>query len=372
MSREAPVPDGGSPVPEPGSAPSDVAYPEAPATESSRRRRLLAITGRLLLWALVVFLLWNGVRVLRRIDWAAVGAALGKLAWWQVLVLVLVMVVRTALRSAPLALFVERLGLRRAVGNDLVGDLVATVTPAPADIVARGALFRSWGIDAGRGIAGLVLGSVLYYVVRLAAPVAGALLMFWTVGEKVAVGTAAVVSGLVSALLVAGLVLGARSPQSAESLGRLVGRAARRFRPSGPGPDELSAKAVEFYENVAGRWRKHWFGALGSLTLMVLVEAVLLVIILRFVGVTPPEAPAFVVIAAFLSVYMLMATPMQGLGVFDAAVIALIVDRSSASAAELVAGLIIWRVCVQLTPLVAAIAPLLTWRSSRSQDAGEP
>lgn len=340
-----------------------------PEPDTSRRRRLLGIAGRVLLWALVVVLLWNGVRVLRRIDWSAVGAALGQLAWWQVLALAAVLAIRTVFRSAPLALFVQGLGLRRAIGNDLVGDLVATVTPAPADVVARGALFRSWGIEPSRGIAGLVLNSVLYYVVRLAAPIAGAIVMFWTIGETIALGTAALLSGAASALLVVGLVIGARSPQSAAALGRLLGRTARRFRPSGPGPEEMSAKAVEFYECIAGRWRRHWATALGSLALQVLVESVLLVLALRFVGVSPPEAPTFIVVAAFLSVYMLMATPMQGLGVFDAAVVTLIVDRTTASPAQLVAGLIIWRVCVQLVPLGAALGPLLTWRRSRTLSA---
>ncbi|MGO1315751.1 MAG: lysylphosphatidylglycerol synthase domain-containing protein [Cellulomonadaceae bacterium] len=360
-----------APEPEPGAGRAEEggARRETGSAASARRRRLLGILGRVLLWALVVVLLWNGLRVLRRIDWSAVGAALGQLAWWQVLALAAVLAVRTAFRSAPLALFVQGLGLRRAIGNDLVGDLVATVTPAPADVVARGALFRSWGIDPGRGIAGLVLNSVLYYVVRLAAPIAGAVVMLWTIGETIALGTAALLSGIASALLVAGLVVGAHSPRSAAGLGRFLGRTVHRFRPSGPGPDEVAAKALEFYDNVAGRWRKHWASALGSLALQVLVESVLLVLALRFVGVTPPEAPTFVVIAAFLSVYMLMATPMQGLGVFDAAVVALIVDRTTASAAQLVAGLIIWRVCVQLVPLVAALAPLLTWRRRRTLSA---
>lgn len=323
---------------------------------------------RLLVWAAVAALAWYLVRALRRVDWAAVGDAVSHLAWWQVLVLLLLVVARAALSSTPLALFTEGLGLRRAVGNDLVGNLAATVTPAPADIVARAAMFRAWGVDVGQGMAGLVLNSILYYVVRLAAPVVGAVLLLWTVGDEGAVGWAAAVSGLASAAIVAVLVVGSRSAASAGAVGRLLGRAAQRVRRSLPGPEQMEQTVVEFHGRVAARWLRFWPPALLSLAGMVLLESMILVLALRFVGVPPSQAPTLVVVACFLSVYLLMATPFLGLGVLDAAVVALVAERSSADASELVAGLVVWRVCVQLVPLAAGVAPLLSVRRSRPTD----
>jgi uncharacterized membrane protein YbhN (UPF0104 family) len=81
--------------------------------------------------------------------------------------------------------------------------------------------------------------------------------------------------------------------------------------------------------------------------------------------VSPAQAPLLVVVAAFLSVYLLTATPFLGIGVLDAALIALIADRAPASSASLVAGVIIWRVCVQLVPLVAGLVPLVALRGAR-------
>lgn len=327
-------------------------------------RRARALVLRLIVWALVVALVWYLARVLRRIDWSQVRDALGHLSWWQVLTLLALVVLRAALSSAPLAFFVKDLGLPRAIGNDLVGNLAATVTPAPADIVARAALFRSWGVDVGQGMAGLVLNSILYYVVRLAAPVAGAILMLWTVGDEDAVGWAAVVSGLVSAAIVTVLVIGSRSSASAGAVGRFLGRWAVTVRRSLPGPDRMEELVVDFHARIADRWLRFWPHALTSLSALVLVEAGILVLAIRFVGVPPSQAPLLVVVASFLSVYLLMATPFLGLGVLDAAVVALIADRAGASASELVAGVIIWRVCVQLVPLLAGVAPLLTARAS--------
>jgi hypothetical protein len=329
------------------------------------------VAVRVLLWSALVALLWYFVGVLRRVDWGSVGAALALLSWWQVVVLLGLVAVRQMLSSAPLGLFTAGLGLRRAVANDLVGVLVATVTPAPADIVARAAMFRAWKVDVGRGLAGLVLNSVLFYAVRLGAPVVGAVLMLWTVGDETAVGWTAAVSGLVSVLIVVGLAIVFRGSSSAAALGRWGGRLAQRVRSGWPGPAELERRLVEFHGNVADRWERFWAWASGSLALMVLVEAGILVAALRFVGVPPAEAPTFVVVAAYLSVYLLTATPFLGLGVLDAALVALIADRSPAAPSALVAGVIIWRVCFQLVPLIAGLVPLVVLRGSRPA-AGAP
>lgn len=328
------------------------------------RRRIRAAVFQLLGWAAVVALVWFFVGVLRGVDWFAVGASMRRLAWWQAVTLLLLVALRATLGSAPLAFFTVGLGLPKAIANDLVGNLAATVTPAPADIVARAALFRAWGVDVGQGMAGLVLNSVLFYVVRLAAPVAGAVLMLWTVGDGGGLSWPAALSGLASATIFTILVIGSRSSASAAAVGRILGSVAHRVKKSLPGPETMAEKVVEFHGRIAERWLKYWPHALLSLTAMVLVESTILVFAIRFVGVSPSQAPTFVIVAAFLSVYLLMATPFLGLGVLDAAVVTIIADRTPADASELVAGLIIWRVCVQLVPLLAGAATLLSVRSS--------
>ncbi|MCV2396316.1 flippase-like domain-containing protein [Actinotalea sp. M2MS4P-6] len=339
-------------------------------TARSRRRLILAAILRAVLWAALAGIVWYVVRVLRNVDWPAVGHALGQLSWWQVLVLLALVAVRQLFSSTPLALFTEGLGIRRAVANDLVGVLVATVTPAPADIVARAALFRAWGIDVARGLAGLVLNSVLFYAVRLTVPVVGAVLMLWTVGDETAVGWTAVVSGLAATVIVVALVVLFRGSSSAAALGRLLGRVGQRIRPSLPGPEAMEQRLVDFHGNVAGRWERYWGWASGSLAMMVVTESLILVAALRFLGVPPSEAPLLVIVASFMSMYLLMATPFLGLGILDAAVVALIADRSTADPAALVAGMIVWRVCIQLVPLIAGLVPLVELR--RVRGAVEP
>ena len=59
----------------------------------------------------------------------------------------------------------------------------------------------------------------------------------------------------------------------------------------------------------------------------------------------------------------------MALGVLDAGLVALISDNASADASSLVAGVIVWRVCVQLVPLVAGLFPLASLR--RGERAGD-
>ena len=61
----------------------------------------------MLLVAIVVVCSWLASTFLGAIDWASVGEALSRLAAWQVVVLVLVLLLRQTLNAYPLALFIE-------------------------------------------------------------------------------------------------------------------------------------------------------------------------------------------------------------------------------------------------------------------------
>lgn len=355
---------------EPTVTPADDPAGAAPAAGAAdllpaERPRWRGIAVMVLKYALIATLVWYASRVLRRVEWGDVGDALGKLVWWQAVVLGLVLSGRLLLTSLPLALFVEKLGTLRAIANDLVGTLVATVTPAPADIVARAALFRSWGIDVSRGISGLVLNSVLYYVVRLSAPVAGAVMLARWVDDEPVVMTTAIISGALGLAIMVALIIGSRSSAAAGSLGALGGRVAQKIRSSWPGPEQMRERILTLHGAVSDRWLRFWPHASAALVGMVAVESFILVLAMRFVGVGADQVPTIVIVASFLSVYLLMATPFLGLGVLDAALVALILDRSDADPALLVAGAIIWRVCVQVVPLLAGTIPVAMWRPAR-------
>ena len=86
------------------------------------------------------------VRLIGRIDWAAVYDALRHLTWWQPFVLLAVVVVRQVLNALPLALYIPRVSALRATVNDLGAILMSAVAPPPSDLALRVGMFNSWGV----------------------------------------------------------------------------------------------------------------------------------------------------------------------------------------------------------------------------------
>ncbi len=113
------------------------------------------------------------VQLVGRIDWGAVWDALSRLAWWQLGVLLVVLMVRQTLNAVPLAFFIRGLSVFRAVVNDLAAHLLAVVAPPPGDMVLRVGMFTSWGIPASRAIAGTMMNVLAFYLMRFSVPIIG-------------------------------------------------------------------------------------------------------------------------------------------------------------------------------------------------------
>jgi hypothetical protein len=327
---------------------------------------------RLLLWGVVAALVALLVRLLAGITWSDVGEAIAKLAWWQITMLLLVVGVRAVLTAFPLRLLVPELGLARALINDLSANLVATVSPAPSDLVLRIAMFRGWGIEPSRGVTGLVLQSLLFYVARLWAPVVGFLLLLVAVESADPVyGWAALTSGLLALGLIVGLWFASRSERSARALAGLGARIVRRLRPSTSDVADWPDRAAAFQSEAGGLLRRRAPVIGLDYAVLLMVEALLLLLALRFVGVDSSTAGAVLIVAAFLCVYPLTGLPLLGLGVLDAALIALIASGSGADPDELVAGVIVWRVAFQLVPLALGALTLTQWRRGHPGDEAQ-
>jgi uncharacterized membrane protein YbhN (UPF0104 family) len=337
---------------------------------STRRKRFVRTA---FLWVVVAVLAYLALRVLGRIDWADVGAALRQLSGWQIAALVVVVAVRQLLLAVPLALYVPGLGIARAAINDLSANLVATVAPAPSDIVLRLAMFKAWAIDQTRALTGLILQSLSFYVARLAAPVLGFGLLVRAVDEPDPLyATAALTSGLIAVALVVAVAIASRTPGTAAWLGGAGASIVRRIRPRTKGLAEWPARVVEFQRNGAHiLGRRSPVVALDYLAVLI-VEGVLMVLALRFVGASPAQASAVLIIAAFWCAYPLTGLPLLGLGVLDVAVIALLEETTTTDTDVLVAGLIVWRVCFQLVPLAVGALTLALWRRSLRRAEGAP
>ncbi|SKB04008.1 lysylphosphatidylglycerol synthase domain-containing protein [Aeromicrobium choanae] len=323
------------------------------------RRRWVRLGLIVVLLAVIVVVIRG---LLGDIDWEQVRTAIAKLAPWQFAVLVGGLLVRQFLNALPLALFIPGCPPVRAMQNDQAAILMTTVAPPPSDVVLRLAMFGSWGIPASAGLAGTVMNTVTFYVVRFGAPLLGIALMLalgtFHLGEFVP----AVVSGSVSAALLAVVWLAFRGEAFTVGFARRLARFVGRMR-SGVDPAAWAAWAADFRGRVVDRVPWALPRSVLALVAMVVVDAALIVASLRFVGVTASEVPAIEVLVAFLVAYPLTLFPFSGLGILDAVVVAtLLAIEAGANEAELVAGFVIWRTITIAGPLVLGLLSVGLWK----------
>ncbi|CAN7249866.1 lysylphosphatidylglycerol synthase domain-containing protein [Terrabacter sp. LjRoot27] len=305
---------------------------------------------------------------MRRVNWPAVWDAVTGLAPLQILALLVVVALRQCLNAGPLAVFVPSLGLRRAVSNDLSANLVATVAPPPGDVVLRIAMLRSWGIPPAEGIAGISLNTLTYYVARFGAPVLGLGLAAVAGQAEPAYVWTALSSGAVSLVVVVGLVIASRGERSAARAAGWVGGRLRRIT-SQVDPVAWSERAAAFVRQAGDVLRRGWGRAMTCQVGLVLSEALLLVLSLRFAGVPAVVAPTVTIVVALLISYPLTALPFGGVGVLDAAVIAMLGLEQGLFEAEAVAGLVVFRVCWMLVPLALGAVTVTRWRRGHVAEA---
>jgi putative heme transporter len=163
-------------------------------------------------------------------------------------------------------------------------------------------------------------------------------------------------------LIVTGLVIVTRGEPAAAAVGRLVGRAEHRVAPARVDPHRWSAAAVEFQAHSGEQLRRAsgWVGL--DLVGLLFVEGILLVLCLRFVGVSAAQVPAAAALTILLVSYPLTALPFAGLGVLDTAITVVLAEDEHVDSSAVVAALVIWRVCLLLVPLLFGGVCLLLWR----------
>ena len=331
------------------------------------RTRLLLLAAALVITVVVV-------RIVGRVDWDEVWRSLRHLEWWQAPVLAVVLLVRQVLNAWPLALYIPGVSVVRATQNDQVAILMSTVAPPPSDLALRLSMFSSWGVPVSKGLAGTVMNTLTFYVVRFGAPAVGFALLLAT-GGTVGLRWADLLSVAVAAAILIGVLLVVRSEGLAERVGRTAAGLAGRVR-KGVDPQAWARACVQFRHDIAERFRRGFPRALLVLSGMLAVDLALLVLCLRFVGVSASEVTVVEIAIAYLFAYPFTLFPFQGIGVVDALILAALVDAAGLDVeAAAVAGLVVWRVFTLGGPLLLGALSLAAWRRSaaaRTQSVDGP
>ncbi len=103
---------------------------------------------------------------------------------------------------------------------------------------------------------------------------------------------------------------------------------------------------------------------------LVFADATVLLLSLRFVGVSAADFPAIELYAAFLCVYPLTLFPFMGLGIVDAVLLATIVEVGGIETEPAaVAALIVWRAFTLAGPIILGALSMAIWRRGLAQES---
>jgi uncharacterized membrane protein YbhN (UPF0104 family) len=129
-------------------------------------------------------------------------------------------------------------------------------------------------------------------------------------------------------------------------------------------PEAWRRSCVDFRDQIASRFRHGFPRSLLGLLGMLAADLAVLVLCLRFVGVSAAEVSLVVVAIAYLFAYPLTLFPFSGIGIVDALVLAALVEEGGLEIeAASVAALIVWRVFTVGGPILMGVGAVALWRN---------
>jgi uncharacterized protein (TIRG00374 family) len=325
--------------------------------------------------AVVTLVLW--LLFTRLVSWNDVVEAVADLTAEDWGLLATVTVVRLAVEPLLLMAATPKLSWPRALPGFLAPAATASVIPGPSDLAVRYAMFRSWGYSGAQTSASVMLVFLYGTFAKVALPVvaAGLLLAFGRSNTELA--TVAVIAAgiLLGGVVVIALLI--RSEQTARRIGHAVGtaaqRVAERFRVTTPErlAHDLAERAAHFRNRTGDvvRTRTH-LAALAAAAGQAALFLLLLVSV-RAVGIRSEQLDWIAVFAAFALVQILTSVPItpSGLGVAEAAYVALLTAESSTDlAAQVAAAAIIYRLLSWVIIIPLGGIAWVWWASTRRSE----
>lgn len=333
---------------------------EGPDVSAARPGRRAWIT-RIVLLVVAALSAVTVVRLVGRIDWDAAWDALTHLSWWHPIVLLAVVLARQILLAMPLKFFIRGVTFYRATINDLGATLMSLIAPPPSDIALRVAMFKSWGVSAGKGLAGTVMNTLTFFIARFSAPLIGFVLLL-VVGESPSFRWVELLSIAIAVTILVTVLMVVRSDRLARTVGTRAGLIVRRFRRT-VDPDRWADACQSFRADIAERFHSGFPLAVLSQVGMIVVDLAALTLCLRFVGVTAGEVSLVWIAIAFLFAFPFTVFPLWGIGIVDALVLAGLVEAGGHGVeAAAVAGLVVWRVFTVALPVLLGAGAVALWR----------
>jgi uncharacterized membrane protein YbhN (UPF0104 family) len=311
----------------------------------------------------------------RLVSWSEVTAAVSRLTTSDWLLLVAVSGIRLAVEPLLLMAATPQLRWPRALPGYLAPTAAAVVVPGPSDLVARYAMFRSWGYSGAQTGASVVLVLLYTTFAKVALPLVAAAVLVAFDSSVAQVGTVAMIAAglLLGGVIVLALLL--RSDAMARRLGHTAGTATRRvvlvFHVSSPETlaTDLAERAARFRDLTGDVVRARTHLAAGAAFAGQAALFAILLVSVRGVGIGSQQLDGVTLFAAFALVQLVTTIPVtpSGLGVAEAAyVVLLTADRSVELAGPVAAAALIYRVFSWLVIVPLGALAWSWWRWGRA------
>lgn len=336
------------------------------------RKRILIEYG--LMAAILLFIF--GYLLPQFIDYQQVFDAMAQLTLIQLLLLTLLGLARTWLEAGVYTTLIPGLGWWAGYKAWLASNTASFVLPPPGDLIVRFAMYRSVGVEGLSAIGSGVIVSWFFTTgIRLIIPALALGLSLLDGEQDETIQTLAAVAIAAVGGIVALVIIVMRAEKIArrmgDALGRGYNRMARRFNKDEV--EDLGEKVISFRGQMmdslgGGQWLKPTLATV----LNQVVFFVILVVSLRFIGVTGEQAPWDIIFDAYavgLVLYFIPIIP-GGIGVVEFAYVQIIAPSGGELANQVAAGAFVHRIFTWLLPILVGLIPLAAWRRvSRANEA---
>lgn len=356
-----------------------VAPLEKPPEETTAKRVRRIIFRIVFTLAALAFSFWILAATFDDLDFDSIVDAVSSLQDADDLSLFAMWLLWIASQGLLTASLVPGMPVRRGVIAYLGPAAVAFLIPGPSDLPVRYRILTSWGYSTGEATLAVAAGGIFSIGIKLVLPVVAAIgLLAFGSAISGAMQTVVIVCLLVGVgVAAAALVLGSekRTAWAGRVFSPIWSRLMRLLRK--PQPDDLAAQLVAARAEALSILHDRWLVALWGTVLTAATRFALLLMALRFAGLSAAVVPwpqVFVVFALVAGLTVLPITPGEA-GISEIAYIGLLTAAAGDQYVNVItAGVLIFRVLTWLLVIPVGLGALGFWKIElgRQNSAQEP
>jgi uncharacterized membrane protein YbhN (UPF0104 family) len=309
------------------------------------------------------------IPVYQDLDFDVVKNALTSLTPAEWLAYILAFAVMIWLNGFLTAAVVPKLPIRRGVMAYLGSSAVSSSFPGPGDLALRLLMYKSWGYSTTVSTVSVAASGMVTVGTKLVLPAVAAVPLFFTGELNGDTGRFAVIGATIAIVVTVAVVLAFLRPSFAARLGTrlevMTGAVLRRV--GRPGPEGLGDRLVEAREQAITLLAPRWPRALLATVLLTLSKLLLLVLALRFVGVSRDVLSVSEIFAAYSIVELLTVVPITagGAGVVELGYIGLLTGYAGGSYVnQVTAAVMLYRLATWIAIIPIGWITVLIWRIS--------